>query len=104
MLWAAKCETKCEEDAAYSLLGIFNIYMPLIYGKGREKALIWLREIKESLKDELEDELEDLPSNPFSNIPFLYDLNYINRRSPLDQIYEKLSMLVSKRRLLALAE
>jgi hypothetical protein len=47
MLWAAKRQTKCEEDAAYSLLGIFNIYMPLIYGEGRQKALSRLfKEIK----------------------------------------------------------
>jgi len=52
MSWAAKRETKREEDAAYSLLGIFNIHMPLIYGEGREKALVRLhKEIGESLKD-----------------------------------------------------
>jgi tetratricopeptide (TPR) repeat protein len=54
MSWAAKRETKREEDAAYSLLGIFNIHMPLLYGEGREKALIRLhKEIKESLNEEL---------------------------------------------------
>ena len=52
MLWAAKRETKREEDAAYSLLGIFDIHMPLIYGEGRKKALVRLhKEIKESFKD-----------------------------------------------------
>jgi Heterokaryon incompatibility protein (HET) len=50
--WAAKRETKREEDAAYSLLGIFDIHMPLIYGEGREKALGRLhKEIRESLTD-----------------------------------------------------
>ena len=44
MSWAAKRETKREEDKAYSLLGIFDIHMPLIYGEGRENALIRLRE------------------------------------------------------------
>ena len=53
MSWAAKRETKREEDAAYSLLGIFDIHMPLIYGEGRKKALIRLgKEIKDSLRDE----------------------------------------------------
>ncbi|OCK88967.1 HET-domain-containing protein, partial [Cenococcum geophilum 1.58] len=33
MSWAAKRETKREEDMAYSLLGIFSIHMPLIYGE-----------------------------------------------------------------------
>lgn len=51
--WAAKRETKREEDAVYSLLGIFDIYMPLIYGEGRGRAFNRLqREIRESLKDE----------------------------------------------------
>jgi hypothetical protein len=29
---------------AYSLLGIFDVYMPLIYGEGRENAVGRLRE------------------------------------------------------------
>ncbi|KAF7503297.1 hypothetical protein GJ744_004019 [Endocarpon pusillum] len=33
MLWAKGRETTREEDAAYSLLDIFDIYMPLIYSK-----------------------------------------------------------------------
>ncbi|KAF2023556.1 vegetative incompatibility protein HET-E-1 [Setomelanomma holmii] len=39
MSWAAGRETKRPEDAAYSLLGIFDIHMPLIYGEGQHKAL-----------------------------------------------------------------
>ncbi|KAF2840255.1 HET-domain-containing protein [Patellaria atrata CBS 101060] len=49
MSWAARRETKREEDAVYSLLGIFDVFMPLIYGEGRQKALNRLqREIKEN--------------------------------------------------------
>ena len=44
MLWAEKRETTRKEDKVYSLLGIFNVHMPLIYGEGREKALGRLRE------------------------------------------------------------
>jgi len=43
MSWAAKRETTLEEDAAYSLLGIFDIYMPLIYGEGRKNAFVRLQ-------------------------------------------------------------
>ncbi|OCK77386.1 hypothetical protein K432DRAFT_304350 [Lepidopterella palustris CBS 459.81] len=51
MLWAAERKTKRGEDAAYSLLGIFDIHMPLIYGEGREAAFNRLRrKIKRSLK------------------------------------------------------
>jgi hypothetical protein len=50
MSWAAKRETKREEDAAYSLLGIFDVNMPLLYGEQRQKAMARLhKEIKESL-------------------------------------------------------
>ena len=44
MSWAENRETKREEDKAYSLLGIFDIHMPLIYGEGRENALARLLE------------------------------------------------------------
>ncbi|KAF2692159.1 HET-domain-containing protein [Lentithecium fluviatile CBS 122367] len=54
LLWAENRCTKREEDAAYSLLGIFDVHMPLIYGEGRKKAFIRLRrEIKESSMEEL---------------------------------------------------
>jgi hypothetical protein len=47
--WAAKRITKREEDAAYSLLGLFDIYMPMIYGEGRQKAFRrLLREIDDA--------------------------------------------------------
>ncbi|KAI1317215.1 hypothetical protein F5Y16DRAFT_414646 [Xylariaceae sp. FL0255] len=42
--WARGRQTKYEEDIAYSLLGIFDIHMPLIYGEGRQKAQKRLRE------------------------------------------------------------
>ena len=54
MGWSEGRHTKREEDAAYSLLGIFNVHMPLIYGEGREKALRRLRkEIRETLDEAL---------------------------------------------------
>jgi hypothetical protein len=44
MSWAESRETTRQEDKAYSLLGIFDVYMPLIYGEGRENAFKRLRE------------------------------------------------------------
>jgi Heterokaryon incompatibility protein (HET) len=44
MLWAENRDTTRKEDKAYSLLGIFDVHMPLIYGEGREKAFKRLRE------------------------------------------------------------
>ncbi|KAH7374180.1 hypothetical protein BKA64DRAFT_714983 [Cadophora sp. MPI-SDFR-AT-0126] len=51
MLWAAKRTAKRREDEAYSLLGIFGLHMPLIYGEGRKNAFMRLeREIDERSK------------------------------------------------------
>ena len=43
MAWASKRETTRVEDHAYCLMGIFGIYMPLLYGEG-ERAFIRLQE------------------------------------------------------------
>ncbi len=42
--WVATRETFRAEDKAYSLLGIFDINMPLIYSEGEDKAMKRLRE------------------------------------------------------------
>ncbi|KAK5654019.1 hypothetical protein OQA88_7696 [Cercophora sp. LCS_1] len=44
MSWASKRETTRIEDAAYSLMGIFDVNMPLIYGE-REKAFRRLQDL-----------------------------------------------------------
>ncbi|KAF2263136.1 HET-domain-containing protein [Lojkania enalia] len=41
--WIEHRQTKLEEDKAYSLLGIFDVHIPLIYGEGRESAFKRLR-------------------------------------------------------------
>jgi hypothetical protein len=48
-------ETKREEDKAYSLLGIVDISMPVIYGEGRENAF-------RRLNREWKDRLDELPT------------------------------------------
>ena len=57
MSWAENRQTKCEEDRAYSLLGIFDVSMSLIYGEGAEKAFERLKEklYKRSRKHQLDD-------------------------------------------------
>jgi hypothetical protein len=45
MSWAEQRDTTREEDQAYSLLGIFDVYMPLIYSEGKEHAFKRLREL-----------------------------------------------------------
>jgi hypothetical protein len=46
--WAEKRQTTHEEDWAYCLLGIFGIFMPLIYGEGKEHAT---RRLKKEIAD-----------------------------------------------------
>jgi hypothetical protein len=50
--WAEKRKTTKEEDIVYCLLGIFDIFLPLIYGEGKKHAMGRLRRmIKESDPD-----------------------------------------------------
>lgn len=44
MSWAAGRKTTVPEDRAYSLMGIFDVNMPLIYGEGGPKAFRRLQE------------------------------------------------------------
>ncbi|KAH7163123.1 heterokaryon incompatibility protein-domain-containing protein [Dactylonectria estremocensis] len=53
MNWAARRETTRSEDAAYCLLGLFDIHMPLLYGEGQKNAFKRLQEeIIKSTDDE----------------------------------------------------
>ena len=45
MSWASGRQTTREEDRAYSLLGIFGVYMPTVYGEGRNAFLRLQQEI-----------------------------------------------------------
>jgi hypothetical protein len=50
--WAETRQTTREEDGAYCLLGIFGIYMLLIYGEGKDNAIKWLqKKIHEAAED-----------------------------------------------------
>lgn len=44
MSWAARRTTTRAEDKSYCLLGIFAVSMPLLYGKGEERAFLRLQE------------------------------------------------------------
>jgi hypothetical protein len=47
--WAKGRQTRREEDEIYSLLGLLDVQLPLIYGEGRKNALRRLhRELRES--------------------------------------------------------
>jgi hypothetical protein len=52
MSWAAGRETTRVEDIAYSLMGIFNVNMPLLYGEGKNAFLRLQHEIISKSDDE----------------------------------------------------
>ncbi|KAI1792384.1 HET-domain-containing protein [Ganoderma leucocontextum] len=52
MSWASKRETTRLEDEAYSLLGIFDIYMPTLYGEGRRAFRRLQEEILRRIPDQ----------------------------------------------------
>ena len=50
--WAARRQTTREEDQAYSLLGLFNISMPMLYGEGSAAFLRLQKMLIETYDDE----------------------------------------------------
>ncbi|TGJ88429.1 hypothetical protein E0Z10_g342 [Xylaria hypoxylon] len=48
MSWCAARETTRDEDRAYSLLGLFGVNMPLLYGEGGDAA--WVRLLEEIIQ------------------------------------------------------
>ncbi|KAH7418713.1 hypothetical protein BKA64DRAFT_717375 [Cadophora sp. MPI-SDFR-AT-0126] len=89
--WATSRQTTRREDKAYSLFGIFDVQMPLLYGEGEVKAFQRLREaIDKPLKEQLE-----TPPNPSIVIPFSRDTDFIER-GILDQIHQKCAVLGSR--------
>lgn len=51
MSWASR-ETLREEDIAYSLMGLFDVHMPLLYGEGKHASLRLQLEILKFSRDE----------------------------------------------------
>ena len=52
MSWMSRRQTTRLEDIAYSLLGLFDVYMPLIYGEGSNAFIRLQQEIVKSSNDE----------------------------------------------------
>ncbi|KAG9228902.1 hypothetical protein BJ875DRAFT_508254 [Amylocarpus encephaloides] len=70
--WVNKRQTKRAEDKAYSLLGIFNIYMPLLHGEGEQRALNRLaEEVHKHTTKRSRDEVERAFLNPAKRLKTL---------------------------------
>jgi HEAT repeat protein len=64
--WAETRQTKREEDQAYCLLGIFGVYIPLIYGEGSKNAFrrLMLEVPSMAGRDQVPSRGNNLSSNP----------------------------------------
>jgi hypothetical protein len=91
--WVAERETKYEEDMAYSLLGIFGIFLPLIYGEGRENAFRRLREeVSKSSQCDGFDKLSiaSVKNQPKFTVPFVRDPKFVGREDIMQEITNRL--------------
>ncbi|KAG4427572.1 hypothetical protein IFR05_016945, partial [Cadophora sp. M221] len=86
--WAASRRTFRQEDKAYSLLGIFDVNMPLIYSEGKDKAMNRLRE--EIDKASRGHKREDFSvSFSLSNV---FDVeHFVGRKTELAEVHKALS-------------
>jgi hypothetical protein len=69
--WASRRKTTREEDHAYSLMGMFDISMPILYGEGLEKAFARLQH-------------EIMRKNPDQSILSWYHADATSNRLPAD--------------------
>ncbi|ETS76266.1 hypothetical protein PFICI_11653 [Pestalotiopsis fici W106-1] len=93
-VWARNRQTTLEEDMAYCLLGIFDVFMPLIYGEGRERAQQRLREETRKV----------IQGNPTSNFSVSFSLSevpetqqFVARKEELAEMRRALSSDGSRR-------
>ncbi|KAI0653289.1 hypothetical protein C8Q70DRAFT_1037301 [Cubamyces menziesii] len=69
MSWASRRQTTREEDQAYSLMGIFGIHMPTIYGEGQNAFVRLQEEVLRTIPDQ-SIFLWDLDSAPSIELAF----------------------------------
>ncbi|KAH7410619.1 hypothetical protein BKA64DRAFT_638282 [Cadophora sp. MPI-SDFR-AT-0126] len=85
--WTESRVTTYPEDKAYSLLGIFDIFMPLLYGEGKARA-------SERLREEIDKASRGSKCEDFSVTFSLYDTpeveNFVAREDELSEIHREL--------------
>jgi hypothetical protein len=126
MSWAAHRTTSLKEDKVYCLLGIFGVFLPLIYGEGEAYATKRLREEIQKRQEERGEEQTILshhnigrlirvilrgqmsltisfpkarpetPTRPSCCIPFRRDPDFVDRGTLLDELQEKCSAPASR--------
>ncbi|RDL34748.1 uncharacterized protein BP5553_07876 [Venustampulla echinocandica] len=84
MSWAAKRETTRIEDAAYCLLGIFDVNMPLLYGEG-SRAFARLQEEIMKVSDDQSLFAWGLPQTPVE-VNYTMEMRYPYQFSELQRV------------------
>ncbi|ETS75640.1 hypothetical protein PFICI_12584 [Pestalotiopsis fici W106-1] len=93
LAWAEGRQTKREEDRAYSLFGLFGVYLPLIYGEGRREAFRRLmEEIQKRQGSASRESCGHRPAiaaqEPGWAVPFGRNRNFTGREIELAQLLE----------------
>ncbi|KAF2027559.1 HET-domain-containing protein [Setomelanomma holmii] len=83
MSWVAKRTTTLKEDKVYSLLGIFGVFLPLIYGEGEVYATLRLREEIHRRQE------RPRASNALFMVPFSRDDLFVGREDIVAKISER---------------
>ncbi|KAF2706144.1 kinesin light chain 1 [Pleomassaria siparia CBS 279.74] len=98
MSWAANRTTTLKEDRVYCLLGIFGVFLPLIYGEGEAYASQRLREEIQKRHEGLATEsLHDLSAS--SLLPFPRNELFVGREDKLQSLKEYLFSANTHRRM-----
>ncbi|KAH8592605.1 hypothetical protein B0O99DRAFT_674331 [Bisporella sp. PMI_857] len=94
MSWAKQRKTTREEDQAYSLLGIFDVSIPVIYGEGGGKAM-------KRLQEEIDKASKGVKREDFSVVFSLSNVfdaeHFVAREKELLEIHRTLSSDGSRR-------
>ncbi|KAK0618869.1 hypothetical protein B0T14DRAFT_478724 [Immersiella caudata] len=96
--WAESRQTTREEDWAYSLLGIFGVFISPIYGEGKENAVRRLnKEISDKLRSEESPELgrpagrdDRQVSTAYFLVLYTSNPDFVGRSGILDQLKDAL--------------
>ncbi|EUC38216.1 hypothetical protein COCCADRAFT_22337 [Bipolaris zeicola 26-R-13] len=89
MSWSAKRTTTIKEDKVYCLLGIFGVFLALIYGEGEEYAALRLKEeIQKRQQTSKKADLQD--TSAVLSLPFPRNERFAGRESELQSIRQAL--------------
>ncbi|KAH8593045.1 kinesin light chain 1 [Bisporella sp. PMI_857] len=98
MSWAAKRTTTLKEDKVYCLLGIFEVFLSLIYGEGEAYATLRLKEeIQKRQNGRGTESLQDLTVS--SLLPFPRNELFVGRENQLQSLEQFLLFSNTHRRI-----